>query len=181
MCHYGRNMLKTKCFWHSIITVINTTNTVELIVIPLTVMALFPWSTFPNSCFWPTNEPRHDKTKKMSVRQAQTQINLGICPVWSEFLLSAWRNLGSKSTHWVHSKDSDQTGWMPRLIWVVTGRTLILLVSLCHGSNNLLLRFPLILCWKCFHYYNCKIWYKINHLAKQWIWFSKLFSIQEFS
>ena len=29
-------------------------------------------------------EPRHDKTNKMSVRPAKTQISLGICPVWSE-------------------------------------------------------------------------------------------------
>ena len=32
--------------------------------------------------------------------------------------LFAWRKLGSLATHWVHSKDSDQT----RLIWVFAGR-----------------------------------------------------------
>ena len=32
------------------------------------------------------------------------------------------------------SEDSDQTGWMPRLIWVFIGRTLILLVLSCRGS-----------------------------------------------
>ena len=42
--------------------------------------------------------------------------------------LSTWRNLGSLATHWVHSKDSDQTGRIPRLIWVFSGRTAILLV-----------------------------------------------------
>ena len=31
------------------------------------------------------NEPRHDKTNKMAVRPAKTQISLGICPVWSVF------------------------------------------------------------------------------------------------
>ena len=32
---------------------------------------------------WKTNstEPQHDKTNKMSVRPAETQISLGICPV----------------------------------------------------------------------------------------------------
>ena len=30
-------------------------------------------------------EPRHDKTNKMSVRPAKTQISLGIRPVWSVF------------------------------------------------------------------------------------------------
>ena len=35
------------------------------------------------------------------------------------------------------SEDSDQTGWMPRLIWVFAGRTAILLVSSRCGSNVL--------------------------------------------
>ena len=68
-------------------------------------------------------EPRHDKTNKMAVRPAKTQISLGIRPVWSESSLSAWRNLGSLATHWAHSGDSGQTGRMPRLIWVFAGRT----------------------------------------------------------
>ena len=37
--------------------------------------------------------------------------------------LSTWRNIGSLSTQWVHSEDSDQTRQMPRLIWVLTGLT----------------------------------------------------------
>ena len=52
-----------------------------------------------------TCEPRHDKTNKMSVRQAKTQISLGIHSVWSESSLSAWRKLGSLATHWAHSED----------------------------------------------------------------------------
>ena len=48
-------------------------------------------------------EPHHDKTNKMSVRTAKTQISLGICPVWSESSLSAWRKLGSLATHWAHT------------------------------------------------------------------------------
>ena len=91
-----------------------------------------------------TNEPRHDKTNKMSVRPAKTQISLGICLVWSESSLSAWRNLGSLATYWAHSEDSDQTGWMPRLIWVFAGRTLILLVLSCRGSNAVLCVFNTI-------------------------------------
>ena len=34
----------------------------------------------------------------------QTLISLGICPVWSESSLSAWRKLGSLATHWAHSE-----------------------------------------------------------------------------
>ena len=48
--------------------------------------------------------------------------------------LSAWRSIGSLATHWAHSEDSDQTEWMPRLIWVFAGRTVILLVLSCRGS-----------------------------------------------
>ena len=38
-------------------------------------------------------------------------------------LRSAWWKLGPLATHWAHSEDSDQTGWMPRLIWVFAGHT----------------------------------------------------------
>ena len=31
------------------------------------------------------NEPPHDKTNKMTVHPAKTQISLGIRPVWSVF------------------------------------------------------------------------------------------------
>ena len=34
---------------------------------------------------------------------------------------SAWKNIESSATHWAHCEDSDQTGWMPRLIWVFAG------------------------------------------------------------
>ena len=73
-------------------------------------------------------EPPHDKTNKMSMHPAKIQISLGIHPDWSESSLSAWRKLGSLATHWAHSEDSDQTGRMPKLIWVFAGCTVILLV-----------------------------------------------------
>ena len=66
-------------------------------------------------------EPRYDKTNKVSVRPVKTQISLGIRPVRSESSQSAWRNIRSLATHWAHSEDSDQTGRMPRLIWVFAG------------------------------------------------------------
>ena len=81
----------------------------------------------------------------MSVRLAKTQISLGIRPVWSESLLSAWRKLGPlATTHWAHSEDSDQTGRIPRLIWVFTGRTVTLLVLSRGGS--LLFRYGWKMC-----------------------------------
>ena len=91
-------------------------------------------------------EPRHDKIKRVSVRPSKTQISLGIRPVWSQSSLSTWRKLRSLATHWAHSEDSDQAGWMPRLIWVFAGRTLILLVLSCGGCFW-------SLCWS-----HCFIW-----------------------
>ena len=78
-------------------------------------------------------EPPHDKTNKMTCAQRR-QISLGIRPVWSESSLSAWRKLRSLATNWAHSKDSDQSGRMPRLIWVFAGRTVILFVLSWGGS-----------------------------------------------
>ena len=64
------------------------------------------------------------KPTKWPLRPAKTQISLGIHPVWSaESSLSAWSNIWSSATHWAHCEDSDQTGRMPRLIWVFAGRT----------------------------------------------------------
>ena len=62
------------------------------------------------------DEPRHDKTNKMGVRPAKTQISLGICPVLSESSLYAqWVAKDPRFLH-TDSEDSDQTGQMPRLI-----------------------------------------------------------------
>ena len=70
------------------------------------------------------------KLTKRHVRPAKSQIR----PGWSEPSLSTWRKLGSLATHWVHSEDSDQTLYMPRLNWVFAGRTVILLVLSLGGS-----------------------------------------------
>ena len=100
---------------------------------------------FPCSLF----EPQHDKTNKVTVCPTKTPISLGIRPVWSESSLSAWRKLRPLGTHSAHSEDSDQTGRMPRLIWVFAGRTchfvgfvmrrLILSVHIQPWQNSLLM------------------------------------------
>ena len=54
---------------------------------------------------------------------AKTQISLGICPVWSKTSLCAQWVAKNPSFLHADSQDSDQTGWMPRLIWVFAGRT----------------------------------------------------------
>ena len=79
-------------------------------------------------------ELQHDKTNKVTVRPAKTQISLGIRPVWSKSSLCAeWVAKDPRFLH-AYSEDSDQSGRMPRLIWVFAGRILILLVLSCHSS-----------------------------------------------
>ena len=51
-----------------------------------------------------TFEPQHDKTNKVAVHPAKTQISLGIRPVWSGSSLSAWRKLGSIATLWAQQR-----------------------------------------------------------------------------
>ena len=74
------------------------------------------------------------KPTKWHVRPAKTQISLGIHPVWSGSSLCAqWITKDLSFLH-ADSEDSDQTGRMPRLIWVFAGRTVILLVLSWGGS-----------------------------------------------
>ena len=83
------------------------------------------------------------QNQQNNVCPVKTQISLRIHTVWPDSSLSAWRTVGSLSTHRVHSEYSDQSGWMPRLIWVYAGRTchivgfvvlrLIYLYSICVG------------------------------------------------
>ena len=72
-----------------------------------------------------TFEPPHDKTTKWHVCPAKTQISLGICPVWSESSLCAHlvAILKDLSFLYADSKDSDQTGRIPKLIWVFAMHT----------------------------------------------------------
>ena len=58
------------------------------------------------------------KPTKWHMRPAKTQIRLGM-PTLIRVLAVRLRKLG---------EDSDQTGWMPRLIFVFAGRTVIVLV-----------------------------------------------------
>ena len=56
----------------------------------------------PNTC-----EPPHDKTNKMTVRPAKTQISLGIRPVWSESSLCAQCVAKDPNSLHADSEDSD--------------------------------------------------------------------------
>ena len=74
------------------------------------------WQKQQNDC-----APREDSDQPAAAQSDQSS-------------LSAWRDLGPLATHWAHSQNSDQTGWMPRLIWVFAGGSLILLVLSWGGS-----------------------------------------------
>ena len=79
------------------------------------------------------NEPSHDKTNKMTCAPAKTQI---IRPVWSEYSLYVWRNLGSLATHWKHAKNliwlGECAGWFEFSL----GAQVILLVLSWGGSTD---------------------------------------------
>ena len=65
-------------------------------------------------------------TKSMYGQASAQSVQSSLCAQWI-----------AKDPLFLHaeSKDSDQTGRMPRLIWVFAGRTLILLVLSCRDSH----------------------------------------------
>ena len=98
------------------------------------------------NCNWFHKLP-HDKANKMTVCPGKTQISLGNCQVWSESSLCAQWVTKEPSFRHADSEDSDQTGRMPRLIWVFLGRTchfvcfdmrqlmiVVILVLLCNSQ-----------------------------------------------
>ena len=99
-------------------------------------------------------------------------------PVWAsaqsdQSSLSAWRNLGSLATHWAHREDSDQTGQMPRLIWVFAGHTVILLVLSCRGSYGHMVYTHMVRPWLYglgiliwYDFYYCICFHKTNTWIK---------------
>ena len=70
------------------------------------------------SSFHLTNESPHDKSNKMTCAPSKDSDQPG-----HQSSLSTWRNIGLLTTYWAHSENSDQTGLMPRLIWIFAGRT----------------------------------------------------------
>ena len=96
------------------------------------------------------HEPPHDKTNKMTK---------GIYPVWSESSQCAqWIAEDPEFLH-ADSEVSDQTGWMPKLIWVFAGRTCHLLV-LSWGGSHL------------FQHWECRLFFSLFQyvLTASYIW-----------
>ena len=79
------------------------------------------------------NEPVHDKTYKNGMCTQWRQSSLSICLGRSESSMCAQKVAKDLSFLHADSEDSDQTGRMPRLIWVFAGRT-------CHFVGFVLCR-----------------------------------------
>ena len=80
------------------------------------------------------------KPTKWHVCPAKTKISMGIRPVWSESSMCPQLAAKDKIFLQANSNGSDQTGWMPRLIWVIAGH-------IGHFVGFVMLR--LIFCCQC--------------------------------
>ena len=80
------------------------------------------------------------QNQKMTVHPAKTQISMGIHRVWSESSLCAQWVAKDPRFLLADSEASDQTGRMPRLIWVFAGHSLILFFFSWGGSNLLIIK-----------------------------------------
>ena len=87
-----------------------------------------------------SNEPLMTKPTKWHVCPVKTQISLGICPVWSESSLCTLCIAKDPTFLLADSEVSDQTGRMPRLIWVFAECT-------CHFVGFVVLRLKCSWVW----------------------------------
>ena len=88
---------------------------------------------------------RAQQNQQNDVCPGNTQLSLGIRPVWSESSLFAWRNIGSLATENVQNKESDPAGRMPGWTESLLGAQVFSLILSCSGSFGLL---PLFV-WDC--------------------------------
>ena len=82
---------------------------------------------------WTMYEPPHDKTNKMTVRPAKTQISLGIRPVWSESSLCAqWV---AKDPSFLHADSEDWSDWADAQADLSHRRVHVILLVLSWGGS----------------------------------------------
>ena len=98
-----------------------------------TMFCLWGFSQFEK--LWPLIINCATSWQNWHVRLAKTQISLGIRQVWSESSLCAQWVAKDPSFLHVDSEDSDQTGRMPRLIWVFAGCTCHFVGFVTGGSS----------------------------------------------
>ena len=87
---------------------------------------------------WKMSELLHYKSNKMTCSPCDYLDKPGhppnLIPVITVRMKKPWVLL---ATHWAHSEDSGQTGWMPSLILVFAGCTDHFACLSCFGSNGL--------------------------------------------
>ena len=105
-----------------------------------------------------TFEPPHDKTNKMTVRPANTQINLGICPVWSESSLCAqWVAKDGQRRLWSGWSESSLGEHAILLVLSWGGSILIWdlnIVYLTHMTDTTLNKQLILIVFQCFIHSN---------------------------
>ena len=140
-----------------------------------TTPGIEPWSA----------EPRHDKTNKMAVRPAKTQISLDIRLVWSESSLSARRRLGSLVTQlsaqrrlcsdWADAQVDLSLRWAHSFYWFCHVMAQIYFVTLlsCSPSKHIpspkvnLKPLNTIDKSQTKHFYVCISWKQASHFANK--------------
>ena len=142
----------------SSITMMGATNTANLrmlnrVIATKAVSASILWSSWVNiytanvakpTCKMKACEPHHEKNNKMACAPSKDFRSGWAATQSVQPSLSAWKNIGSLATHWVHCEDwsagrMPATQWvhsedwsagrMSRLIWVFAGRTVVLCKS----------------------------------------------------
>ena len=97
-------------------------------------LKLYEQKNLPCNSNMADSQMSHDMTKPTKWLCAERRLRSAWASAQSDqSSLSAWRKLGFLATHSAHSEDTDQTG---RIWSVFAGRTLILLVFSCRGSNG---------------------------------------------
>ena len=85
------------------------------------------------------NEPHHDKTNKITVHPAKTQLSLGILPVWSESSLCAqWV---AKDSSFLHADSEDSSDWVDAQADLSLRRGHMPFSWLCHKAAHIFLFF----------------------------------------
>ena len=97
------------------------------------ITVFFWWSSFSDFYSNSWIEPPHDKTNKMTVHPAKTQISLGIRPVWSESsLCTQWVD---RDPCFLHADSKNLSGWLS-LHWAHTP-----FFWFCHEAAQLFFNF----------------------------------------
>ena len=106
----------------------------------------------------------HDMTKQTNWACSQRRHRSALASAQSDQSLSLCAQCVAKVPMLLADReDSDQTGRMPRLIWVFAGRTAILLVLSCRGSYTLGPKYPRYMYTRTYKQYTHVYWVQEIH------------------